>query len=942
MNVQEIQKALANAERLAAAGDARAAEDAAILRDALRSRGVQVPTGSPGANMTAGPAANPPSSIGGWFAEGLRRGVGSEAVTAGELGGMLGAPADMARGVSDRGRQMQRAMGATPEFAPQTLGARMALGAGQVAAAPSSYILGGTGAVLGAGRQALGRATGLVASLFGDFLTGSASGAGSVMGAELGQQAGEAIAGPQGGQVGQLVGGVSGGVGSAVSASTPARALGAGMALRGRAAATGGSAMETADAVGDARAQAYVEAFLRANGPGAEQALERAIAQEAATGIRMPILSVFPGDAVLRALVLRRGAQDTSVANRYSGQVAEAEAGLQGAQVRAFGNPNEGAVVLDSRRRMALPGDANQFPLPPAQAEGLANAQRRVQRIAQAQEALSQRVRPGTDEETVGLRAAALVDARLRAAREAVRPDYDAAVAATGTIDASNLQTIHALVKDIANNRFMSYLPAEARRAAGKIRTLLEPADGRLAPIEGAGFTGLDWDELKRGVNRGLSEAAAKGDFEAQRTLRDLKGELDAVINVANPEAAALWKAADARYAEEVGMPFLNDLVFQRMQRPQLATEVLPKIISSREAARTFLEMGGDGAVPVLRDALASSLMDRLKGRGVDNVTSLRGWLASPQGKAAELVPELRRKVEAAIKLSDQGKDAAQALKDAEVAAADMRAQAVREYAFNFGNRSPEAVADALMSSPKEVRNFLREFGEDAGTLQAARSVVADRLLQAADPVAEASRMANPEALRLLFKDKEQYLRSLADLRRNLNQDIRPDEWKVVLSQAAKDDLERATGTSLPTFISIMRDRIASLTFKVSTLGSRALAARAQAAEDAAVDRLITDPNALLATVRAIQAGQQKKDWAAFAGEMLKDKRNRTALRAALSELAPPGRRIAAGAIGGAGTALASPPEPGGAKEPVVIPLVGDFDTAPAVPGGGFEVGDYE
>ncbi|CAB4141092.1 hypothetical protein UFOVP411_51, partial [uncultured Caudovirales phage] len=910
MNVQEMQKALASAERAAAAGDARAVEDAEVLRNALRERGVRVAVGAPGASMTAGPAATPPSGFGGWLAEGIRRGPGSDVVTFGELGGMLGAPDTMAGGVANRGRQAQRALGANPEFAPQTLGGRIGLGVGQAMAAPSSYILGGTGAVLSAGRQAAGRATGLVASLFGDLLTAGASGAGAVVGGDVGQQVGESIAGPQGGQYGQFAGGMIGGATTGISASMPARALGAGMAIRGQAAMAGGGAMDTAGAVGDARAQAYVEAFLRAN-PGAEAALERAINQEAATGIRMPILSVFPGDAVLRALLLRRGAQDTAVANQYAGQVAGAEAGLQAAQVRAFGNPNEGAVVLDSRRRMALPGDANQFPLPPAQAEGLANAQRRVQRIAQAQEALAERVRPGANEETIGLRAAALVDARLDAARKAVRPDYDAAVAATGTIDASNLQTIHALVKDIENNRFMSYLPAEARRAAGKVRTLLEPADGRLAPIEGAGFTGLDWDELKRGVNRGLAKAGSDG--EARRTFEALKSELDAVIATANPDAAALWRAADARYAEEVGMPFLNDLVFQRMQRPQLATEVLPKIISSREAARTFLEMGGDGAVPVLRDALASSLIDRLRGQGMDSITALRGWLASPQGKAAELVPELRRKVEAAVKLGGQSDEAKQALKDAEAAAADMRASAVREYAFSFGNRSPQAVADALMASPKEVQNFLREFGGDAGTLQAARSVVAERLLQSADPVATASEMANPAALRALFGDSEQYLRNLAELRRSLNQDIRPDEWKVVLSQAAKDDLERATGTSLPTFISIMRDRIASLTFKVSTLGSRALAAGAQRAEDAAVDRLVTDPNALLATIRAIKAGQQKKDWAAFAGEMLKDKRNRTALRSALSELAPPGRRVAAGAWIGAGTTVGAPPEPGGA-----------------------------
>ena len=125
----------------------------------------------------------------------------------------------------------------------------------------------------------------------------------------------------------------------------------------------------------------------------------------------------------------------------------------------------------------------------------------------------------------------------------------------------------------------------------------------------------------------------------------------------------------------------------------------------------------------------------------------------------------------------------------------------------------------------------------------------------------------------------------------------------------------------------------------------RALAAGAQRAEDAAVDRLVTDPNALLATIRAIKAGQQKKDWAAFAGEMLKDKRNRTALRSALSELAPPGRRVAAGAWIGAGTTVGAPPEPGGAQDPVAIPLVGDFETppqAPRSPVDDFRVGDFE
>ena len=136
-------------------------------------------------------------------------------------------------------------------------------------------------------------------------------------------------------------------------------------------------------------------------------------------------------------------------------------------------------------------------------------------------------------------------------------------------------------------------------------------------------------DSFKRELNLMLRD---KNLSPSQRaTLTDMKRGFDKQLSEADPDFAALYKAHDLRYLEEMGLPF--DMAgVQAMSRAKFAQDATRKIMKP-EVAQQFLAIAGKEGPEVLRHSIFIGLNNVIFKGGVFNPKALDNWMAKPDNK---------------------------------------------------------------------------------------------------------------------------------------------------------------------------------------------------------------------------------------------------------------------------------------------------------------------
>ena len=135
-------------------------------------------------------------------------------------------------------------------------------------------------------------------------------------------------------------------------------------------------------------------------------------------------------------------------------------------------------------------------------------------------------------------------------------------------------------------------------------------------------------DSLKRETNLLLRGHL---DPSQRTTLMELKGGLDEQLKIMDPAFAALYKATDLKYLEDIGLPFNMEGV-RSMSAAKFNQDVSKKIMKP-EIAQQFLAVAGDEGPDVLRHAILIGLNKVAFKDGILQPKKLADWMDKPDNK---------------------------------------------------------------------------------------------------------------------------------------------------------------------------------------------------------------------------------------------------------------------------------------------------------------------
>ena len=187
-------------------------------------------------------------------------------------------------------------------------------------------------------------------------------------------------------------------------------------------------------------------------------------------------------------------------------------------------------------------------------------------------------------------------------------------------------------------------------------------------------------------------------------------------------------------------------------------------------------------------------------------------------------------------------------------------ADSLEKKVLSVEGQSAQQIASKLLSNPENVGKFKQTYGDSPEAVQAARSIVAQRLLREGDPAQMLK--DNPDwarSVKELYGLEAQDIEALAKLRTAFNKaDLSETRVRTDVSAKTMDPLERQTGVTLPFVFSQMRNRVVSPPQKVVNIMSKALFNKADTVVDEQVQRLLLDPKVLRDVVKSITDGTAK------------------------------------------------------------------------------------
>ena len=135
-------------------------------------------------------------------------------------------------------------------------------------------------------------------------------------------------------------------------------------------------------------------------------------------------------------------------------------------------------------------------------------------------------------------------------------------------------------------------------------------------------------DSFKREIN-----LLMRGNLSPSQltTLRDVKRGFEEQLAQADPDFAALYKATDLKYLENIGLPYNMEGV-RAISRSKFSQDTAKKIMKP-EVAQQFLSIAGDEGPDVLRHSLLIGLNTVIFKDGILQPKNLKRWLDKPDNK---------------------------------------------------------------------------------------------------------------------------------------------------------------------------------------------------------------------------------------------------------------------------------------------------------------------
>ena len=565
-------------------------------------------------------------------------------------------------------------------------------------------------------------------------------------------------------------------------------------------------------------AKAQESAFLKAPG-GVE--------------IKMPISAMLADNPVINNFIQNLSARDPVFRAQYGAQYEAAKQALTANQIRLFGDPTKVAVT--------------------AVGTDLTKAQ--VRRVKSIDEQIADVYKDQSiDPNVFGQRVANLVAKKEKTAYAEVKPLYteafDIAQSKNVTLPSSSVDDIYKFVASEQASDIFKTFPSIYNRVRANFRpTTVEPsailtAEGKPMTPGGVQFkeaTIQDLDSLKREINRQLSKTDVPTEI---RLLSELKQRVGGHIDSLDPDFVSAYRNADKAYLQKIGLPF-DAATLRAVDRKKFVEQIAPAIIGNKSNVSEFVAATGQEGLQLARSAFLDSFTNAaLKGDVLDPKAAAK-WLKKNDG-GVSLVPGLRDELQSATT------DVQKLLAERTRLNADFKRVAGEQIISAQGVNSPQELVSKMYGDVNFTNKFMRQYGANKDSVNAARSFMLDDLVNSADPIALlADRNKAAVFNRVFGPTYAQKVQDFVTVSDRMTRDLSNVAFKG--ETVPKTGFEMVTGLPPEQILSRIFNPVSGLTYAVTSTFSKFWAKKASAATEVKLKELLLNPSDAVKVFQAVQ-----------------------------------------------------------------------------------------
>jgi hypothetical protein len=538
--------------------------------------------------------------------------------------------------------------------------------------------------------------------------------------------------------------------------------------------------------------------------------------------------------------------------------VTDAATAIQKRKEQKFGPAGE---VLDLKLRKAIADDSG---------VNLNNANKKIAAIDKQIDARARQLESKNDPFAVGESVKNLMKAQEQAVRQKLSPRYEQVLRKAETdgieLPTSSVRNIYnavrvqkledlfgvepALSKNIRNNWFPKkevfespVLLAGGVKQKPKVIETFRPASVR------------DLDSLKRNLNSAIRKTKNP---DSKTKLYGLKNQLQKEIDTLPESFSKAYRDVDSQFYKELGIPKDKEGLKQ-LDAARFATNA-GTWLAKPEQARDFLSFVGDAGVPVVRDAILLKMENaRVFENGVFDGRRFDRFLRQNE-RLINTVPGLRRELETqGSGILDMMELRARLDNDFNIKSREL----TEGFIQGIENRRFSVVIDDILKNPKMSSKYLddvKNFSPETSKMlkQGVRAGLLEKAVQSDKTMLEFI-SDNSNVFKQWFGPR--YIEDVKDISEASDLLNRINlEARFAIDMKNEDAMKAATRMSAPEWVSLIRDRITSLTTKVAIASSKITTRQAEAKRDDSLMQMLLNPEKLSQVKKAAEASKAKRE----------------------------------------------------------------------------------
>jgi hypothetical protein len=549
--------------------------------------------------------------------------------------------------------------------------------------------------------------------------------------------------------------------------------------------------------------------------------------------LKMPISAMLADNPVINNFIQNLSARDPVFRAQYGAQYNSAKEALAANQIRLFGDPTKVSVT--------------------AVGTDLSKAQ--VRRVKSLDEQIADAYKgQSIDPNAFGQRVSNLIEKKEKAAYAEVKPLYTEAF---DIAKSKGMELPAASVDDIYNSVvvskdadvFRTFKPIFSKVERIFKPTTVEPsailtAEGKPMTPGGIKFSAAtieDLDSLKREINSSLRKTDEPSEI---RLLTDLKQRVAGHIDSLDPDFVTAYRNADKTYLQKVGLPF-DSATIRAIDRKKFVEQIAPALIGNKSNVSEFLNVTGDQGTSLVRSAFLDAFTTAALKNDVIDPKAAAKWLKKNEG-GVSLIPGLRDELQSATT------DVQKLLAERTRLNADFKRVSGEQIISAEGVGSPQELVSKMYGDVNFTNKFMRQYGANKDSVNAARSFMLDDLVNSVDPISLlADRNKAAVFNRVFGPTYAQKVQDFVTVSDRMTRDLTNVTFKG--ETVPRTPIEQLTGIPPEQILSRIYNPVSGATYAMTSLFSKFWAKKASESTEAKLKELLLNPSDAVKVFQAVQ-----------------------------------------------------------------------------------------